>query len=56
MNTFRVEANIAVSNVFYSWVFGFGGRVKIKAPEDVKAEYTEMVKSAFDMLIQNGDV
>lgn len=56
MNTFRVEANIAVSNVFYSWVFGFGGRVKIKAPEDVKKEYAEMVKGAFEMLTQNGDV
>ena len=50
MNTFRSEVEIAATHVFYSWVFGFGGRVKIKSPENVKAEYIQMVKEAADNL------
>ena len=46
MNNFRVDCNIAVNHIFYSWVFGFGGLVKIKAPEDIKEEYVQMVKNA----------
>lgn len=44
--TFKIAVNVAVSHVFYSWVFGFGGKVKIAAPEDVKFGYAEMVKKA----------
>ena len=43
---FRVKVDVAVSNVFYGWVFGFGGKVKIEAPVDVKEEYKQMVKAA----------
>lgn len=50
MNTFRAEVEIAANHVFYSWVFGFGGRVKIKSPENVKAEYAQMVKEAAENL------
>ncbi len=46
MTSFRAVVNIAISHVFYSWVFGFGGRVKIKAPENVKRQYAEMIHSA----------
>lgn len=46
MTSFRVVAKIAVSNVFYSWIFGFGGKVKIKAPQVIKEQYAEMVLSA----------
>lgn len=46
MKSFRVLVNTSVGSVFYSWVFGFGGRVSIKAPEEVKAEYTKMVFDA----------
>lgn len=45
---FRTTVDLAVSNVFYSWVFGFGGKVKIEGPEEVKAEYISMVKKAFE--------
>lgn len=48
METFRVVANVAVSHVFYSWVFGFGGKVKIKSPEYVKERYMEMVRDALE--------
>ena len=46
MKSFRVIVNTAVGSVFYSWVFGFGGKVRIKSPDDVKMQYADMVKSA----------
>ena len=48
MTSFRAVVNIAVSHVFFSWVFGFGGRVKIKSPEDVRSQYADMIASAYN--------
>ena len=48
--TFRVIVNTSVGTVFYSWVFGFGGKVSINAPEDVKKEYAKMVFEAANAL------
>ncbi len=44
--SFIVKINIAVSHVFYSWVFGFCGKVKIKGPRNVKEKYEEMIRVA----------
>lgn len=46
MKSFRIIVNTAVGSVFYSWLFGFGGKVCIKAPEDVKEQYRQMVEKA----------
>lgn len=46
MKSFRANVTTATGPVFYSWVFGFGGHVSIKAPEDVKEEYTKLVLEA----------
>lgn len=46
MKSFRAIITTATGPVFYSWVFGFGGHVSIKAPEDVKEEYTKLVLEA----------
>lgn len=46
MTSFRAVVDIAVSHVFYSWVFGFGGKVKIKGPDNVKEKYAEMLNAA----------
>lgn len=46
MKSFRAIVNVATSHVFYSWIFGFGGKVKIKAPQKAKDEYEEMLKKA----------
>ena len=43
---FHVKVDVAISNVFYGWVFGFGGKVKIESPKDVKEEYKQMVQAA----------
>ena len=45
-NQFQITVDVAVSNVFYSWVFGFEGKVRIEKPEDVKADYRSMVEMA----------
>lgn len=47
--TFTLSAPVAVSPVFFSWVFSFGGRVKILGPDDVARKYIEMCRKA-----QNG--
>ena len=46
MKSFRAIVNVATSHVFYSWIFGFGGKVKIKAPQKAKDEYEDMLKKA----------
>ena len=46
MKSFRAIVTTATGPVFYSWVFGFGGHVSIKAPEDVKEEYAKLVLEA----------
>ncbi len=43
---FRIKVDVAVSNVFYSWIFGFSGKVRIEGPEDVRTAYMDMVKAA----------
>lgn len=43
---FRLKAEVADSTVFYAWIFGFGGKVKIEAPEDMKDAYRKMLKDA----------
>ena len=43
---FSVSVGVAVSPMFLSWVTGFGGRIKITAPESVKDAYRELLLSA----------
>jgi predicted DNA-binding transcriptional regulator YafY len=50
MKSFRAVIETSVGSVFYSWIFGFGGRAAIKSPEDVKDEYSRMVLSAEEAL------
>lgn len=47
---FRVITEIAIGTVFFNWIFGFGGLVSIKAPEDVKQQYKEQVLKAMDAI------
>ena len=44
--TFTLSATVAVSPVFFSWVFSFGGRVKILGPEDMVRQYQDMCRKA----------
>lgn len=48
MTSFRVITNVAVSHIFYSWVFGFGGKVRIKSPVEVSEKYKQLVHAALN--------
>ncbi len=48
MESFRIIIKTSISHIFYSWVFGYGGKVKIRGPVDVKDGYVEMVKKSLD--------
>lgn len=52
LKSFKAEVNIAVSHVFFSWVFGFGGRVRIHSPKEVRTEYAEMVQKAYENCVK----
>lgn len=49
-HSFRVVAEVAVGTVFFNWIFGFRGQVKIRAPENVKTEYNKLVLKAAENL------
>jgi len=46
----EVTAPIQVSPTFYGWIFQFGGKVEIVAPEKVREEFRERCKSMADRL------
>ena len=43
---FKVSEEVAVNNVLFAWIVGFGGLVKIVTPEDVREEYKVFVAKA----------
>ncbi len=43
---FIATAEVAVSHIFFGWIFGFGGRVEILSPESAKEQYREMLSAA----------
>jgi len=45
---FTLTMPVQVSRLFYSWVFSFGGQVKILAPESVKEEYLQMCRNVLE--------
>ena len=50
-HSFRVEATVSVGTTFYNWVFGFNGKVKIRNPENVRAEYRSLINNAAQSII-----
>ena len=46
MENFRAEVDVVPGSVFYSWVFGFEGDVRINGPANVKEEYRQIVLKA----------
>lgn len=47
-SSFTVEAEIAVSPTFYSWVFNYGGKIQILEPQNIKNEYQSRLKEAYN--------
>ncbi len=48
MTSFRLITEVSASQTFFGWVFGFGGKVQILAPESVKEQYRQMVQNELD--------
>ena len=48
--SFRVVATVSIGPTFYNWIFGFGGRVKIREPENVRRAYEAKVREAAEAL------
>lgn len=47
-NTFIATVDIAVSHIFYNWIFGFCGKIRILSPQDVQETYKQMLRDALD--------
>ncbi len=41
---FKVSVNVDLSPTFFAWIFTFGGKMKISAPEEAKAKFNEVIK------------
>ena len=41
---FTVAVDVSVSNTFFGWIVGFGGRIEITAPQDVKERYFDTLR------------
>lgn len=39
----NAKVNIQVNNIFFAWIFGFEGKVQIKAPNKIRMDYVRMV-------------
>ena len=50
---FKITVNVATSHIFYSWIFGFGGKVKILGPDVVREEYVAMLDKARESASSN---
>ena len=50
---FKITVNVATSHIFYSWIFGFGGKVKILGPDAVREEYVAMLDKARESASSN---
>lgn len=50
MRTFRAMVTTSVGPVFYSWIFGFGGKVLIKSPEEARTEYANLLRNAAESI------
>ena len=41
---FEITETVAVGSTFFSWLFNYAGKIKIVAPEEVKAEFFALIK------------
>lgn len=53
-NHFTVDVLVEVSPTFFSWIFGFGKRIRITHPSDVVDQYKNYVKKVYDMYFEEG--
>lgn len=44
--SFTARVRVAVTPVFFGWVFGFGGKISIQSPPEAREKYRELVRRA----------
>lgn len=47
--SFRATVRVCTSATFYSWIFGFNGKIKITGPDSVLRTYQEMALNALSL-------
>ncbi|MDD6919812.1 MAG: WYL domain-containing protein [Eubacteriales bacterium] len=47
---FSVVVNVAVSHIFFCWIFGFEGKVRIVGPESVNKRYKKMINNVVNTI------
>lgn len=50
MESFRVVVDVEASPTFYGWVFGFGGKIEVLGPEEIREEYEEQIIESYKKL------
>ena len=50
LTEFKAIVEVSASPTFFGWVFGFGGKISILSPNDIKETYKEQVKQVLDGL------
>jgi len=46
--SFQATVEVALSHIFYNWVFGFGGKVRLLAPDSARQEYRHLLATALE--------
>ena len=52
---FQFDAEVSVSPTFFSWIFEFGGMIKIVGPENVKEAFLQHAETAVSDLSIKSD-
>ena len=52
---FSLETEMMVDHIFFGWVFGFSGKLRILGPEQVKQEYRDMLLQACEQRESEAD-
>ena len=52
---FQFDAEVSVSQTFFSWIFEFGGMIKIVGPEHVKEAFRQHAEKAVSDLSKKSD-
>lgn len=47
--SFKATVSVCTSTTFYSWIFGFNGKIKIMGPDSAIKKYQEMIMNALNL-------
>ena len=46
--SFKATVSVCASTTFYSWIFGFNGKIQIMGPQQVRESYKKMLSNAIE--------